>query len=390
MPPKLRQSTSSSCFQLHPNALSVLPNHVTEYIVSFLDPVNMTKIARTCQYFHHMTETVAVRVQNLVRERYFHARLFKTYMKMYRENEKLALNNLLQSKILLVRGFVAYTYHPILNTWTRNPDLRRDRSYFSMIWLMGEVYCIGTYSVIASGTAERYNPISQVWTSIDALPQKIRSFSACAWMHDTIMIIGGEDVYSNNLSPYIFTFKSTNDNSRVHGWKTHPARLSRPRCRHASIAYNDQIWILGGSYRDQQFATNDVLLWNPVTNTWKSGPSLCKGRLHFNVFVMDGRLYAVGGDCDNDTSLESTIEVFDKDHSSWSIITSFPLPRVGYNACAYRGYIYIFGGNIMGRNNWDRYHIATNKWDTSSLRHDMPALPPNGRAVVFPPENLVW
>jgi hypothetical protein len=390
MPPKHRHSSSSSSLHLPlSNQLSSLPNHVMEYITSFLDPSNMTRFAMTCHYFQQMTEIVAARIQILVKQRYYLARLFRTYMKNYRESERLALHQLLQSKILLVRGFVAYTYHPLLNTWTRNPDLRRDRSYFSMIWMMGEIYCIGTYSVIASGTAERYNPITQVWTSIDALPQKIRSFSSCVWRHDSIFVIGGEDVYSNDLSPFIFTYKSSNDNSRAHGWKIHPARLLRPRYRHASIAYADHIWILGGSYQDQQHATNDVLLWNPVTNTWKAGASLCKGRFHFNVFVMDNKLYAVGGDND-DSNLESTIEVLDGHHGAWTIITSFPMPRVGYNACAYRGYIYIFGGNIMGRNTWDRYHIASNTWDTKSIRHDMPALPPNGRAVVFPPEHLHW
>lgn len=51
-------------------------------------------------------------------------------------------------RMIVMRGFVCYSYDMLQNVWTRLPDLLRDRGYFQAAVLDGEIYAIGTYSLI--------------------------------------------------------------------------------------------------------------------------------------------------------------------------------------------------------------------------------------------------
>lgn len=132
------------------DGLAVLPVCVMSHIMSYLTTKDHAYLAQVSQRYHRLTEISATSIINAVKSRHFHTRVFKTYLRPHKASNKQCLHLLLQSKVLIARGFVAYLFNPYdkQKIWTRCSDLRRDRSYFSLVWLKGEIYALGTYSVI--------------------------------------------------------------------------------------------------------------------------------------------------------------------------------------------------------------------------------------------------
>ena len=81
-------------------------------------------------------------------------------------------------RILVIRGFVVYSFDPENGAWERCSDARRDRSYFETVLLNGFVYAIGSMNVTDAGTVEKFVIAENKWENIVSLPAKIRSLAA--------------------------------------------------------------------------------------------------------------------------------------------------------------------------------------------------------------------
>ena len=71
-----------------------------------------------------------------------------------------------------------------------------------------------------------------------------------------------------------------------------------------------QTIVVIGGYRQSEYITNSVIVWDPSTKRWRNGPSLNDRRTHLVAVVCRDKVYAIGGfggDNDDDTTLD-TIE----------------------------------------------------------------------------------
>lgn len=59
-----------------------------------------------------------------------------------------------------------------------------------------------------------------------------------------------------------------------------------------------------------------LVSYDPVVNSWKRLADMLEVRSNFSVVVHEARLYAIGGDVDINTNIDS-VEVYNPDTDSW-------------------------------------------------------------------------
>jgi N-acetylneuraminic acid mutarotase len=85
-----------------------------------------------------------------------------------------------------------------------------------------------------------------------------------------------------------------------------------------------------------------VEVYDPSSNTWRTGPALTMPHGGFAAAVLDGVAYAVGGE-QPDRALD-TAEALDLPDGTWRTIAPVPTPRHGHAMAAAAGRVWVIGG----------------------------------------------
>lgn len=217
------------------------------------------------------------------------------------------LFELVTPRIYVLRGFIAFSFDMANKRWTRLPDLLRDRGYFQTAVLGNEIYAIGTYSIIASkftmyrmsasvlvcelthdvvGTIEKYNFLTNQWSSTKSMPRKIRSVAATMF-NGSLHILGGVEADDSPTSTCYALDQELNE------WVPFAAPMLRPRFRHCAVEHKGALWVAGGNELRDGYVrtTSSVEVYRPETG-WVEGPSMQRKRDFFNLLVVAGRMYA--------------------------------------------------------------------------------------------------
>jgi len=111
---------------------------------------------------------------------------------------------------------------------------------------------------------------------------------------------------------------------------------------------------------------NTVEAYDPSTNTWSTKASMPTAREGLGVGVINGILYAVGG---NGTSTHlTTVEAYDRSTNTWSTKASMPAGRDGLSVGIINGILYAVGGNGASAdlNTVEAYDPSSNTWSTKA------------------------
>ena len=234
------------------------------------------------------------------------------------------------TKIFVLRGFIFFSFDVKQHTWQRLPDCLRDRGHFQAVVLNNEMYAIGTRSVIAAGSVEKFNPETNQWSCLPSMPRKLRSVAAAVFQ-GAIYITGGLDVITETALESFYKLDAS-----FGTWVHEATRLPEARCRHASVEFNNKLWIGGGSVlvNGALVSTNSVCSYEEGKGWRKEAAMNCK-REFLDLLVVQQRLYAVGGDVDEEGNHKlRTIEILTEDESKWEHVARFPNTRVGFSATA--------------------------------------------------------
>jgi len=106
-----------------------------------------------------------------------------------------------------------------------------------------------------------------------------------------------------------------------------------------------KIYAIGGSNSSQKtyFGINEE--YDIALNSWSTKESMSTPRSGFGTFVFQDRIYCVGG-YSTETSYLGVNEVYDPVLDSWEIKTSMPTNRSGMQTVMVNGKIYFLGGAI--------------------------------------------
>jgi hypothetical protein len=193
-----------------------------------------------------------------------------------------------------------------------------------------------TRAPIAAGTLG-------AWTAAAALP--VGTDNAPAVAHNGFAyLIGGRDVDFSRISDVRVAPIAANGS--LGPW-TSATSLPTARGNHASVAYNNFVYAIGGLDFDYNVLA-DVLVAplnaNGSVGGWTSTTALPSGRYYHSSVAYNGFLYVIGGLDDSLTDV--LVAPFHADGSlgDWSPVTSLPSQRAFHSCIAYNGFLYVIGG----------------------------------------------
>ncbi|XP_062300547.1 kelch-like protein 33 [Scomber scombrus] len=127
-------------------------------------------------------------------------------------------------------------------------------------------------------------------------------------------------------------------------WKRLGEMPEKPKFRHGVAVMDGRLYVVGGCY----FYTKDDIMkssysYDPVQDSWKRLADLQEFRSNFSVVVHEERLYAIGGDKEINTNVDS-VEMYNTDTDSWSYVQPLDQALSGYAVTVIDEGIFISGG----------------------------------------------
>jgi hypothetical protein len=194
------------------------------------------------------------------------------------------------------------------------PGLPADRHHPMMASDGRHLYLAGgftdRFAYVAADNFWRFDPETSQWEILADMPNP-RGAGAAVHLHGRIMIVGGVGVGTTLLSYDIGAGE----------WTSFPGDLRIPGDHIRAVVFENEIWWIGGRIGEGPggSTSNGVLIWNPVSQTWREGPSMTYARSGFAAGVVKGQIIVVGGErVDiNPPQLIATAEVFAPGAEGW-------------------------------------------------------------------------
>lgn len=207
------------------------------------------------------------------------------------------------------------------------------------------------------------------WTTVSPAPTKRTEVAASA-VGGKIYVVGG---FSKLKLQNILKFAISNDvevyDPVSDSWST-ITPLPEGR-HHAGIAScNGMLYVIGGftqSFLSIWHAVPTVYQYNPSTAEWRELAPMPTARGALGVTVYQNRIYAIGGYDGKHSS--TAVEIFDPATNTWSTAASIPTPRDHLAAATVGSRIYAIGGrpDLDFNNNMEtveEYDPQTNHWQS--------------------------
>ena len=213
---------------------------------------------------------------------------------------------------------------------------------------------------------ERYDASTNAWEEEAVAPMSsARRYVGTAVLDGKLYAAGSQDVAdgatSSSVERYDFATKS---------WEE-VAPMATPRDDHAVAVLDGKLYALGGGRYDDGYLSS-VERYDPATNTWEAVAPMGGDRSDHGVAVLDGKLYAVGGyDGDGgwNNSYLSSVERYDPATNAWEAVAPMAAARRALAVAVLDGKLYAVGGQGAGYNalsSVERYDAATNAWEATA------------------------
>lgn len=145
------------------------------------------------------------------------------------------------------------------------------------------------YLLAESGEFWRFDPESKGWVKRAPLPAVTADFAMAA-CGGKIYVVGGKDTRGRLLASALEYDITDNVWSAVRDMPT-------PRSRFALAVENGQLYALGGlrKWLWSEVSTGRVEVYDPLSDTWRRGPSMPAPRHDLGAAGLASRIYALGG-----------------------------------------------------------------------------------------------
>lgn len=260
--------------------------------------------------------------------------------------------------LILVQPVSAQTH----GTWTRKAPSPHAVAEVGVAAVEGKIYVVGGGVQseksggipVISGLNLMYDPASDSWRELAALPRALSHVAVTAWS-GKLYAFGGftRDVHIDpQSSAFVYDPKSDRWNEL--------ASLSSARGSMAVAAVAGKIHLFGGRRSDKvvkvimpggqelsvgegTVTTHDI--YDPATGQWAVGKALPgPPRDHMGVAVLDGKVHLFGGRINDFTDLLDRHDVYDPKTDTWASAAALPHPRSAGAYTVLRGLIVYAGG----------------------------------------------
>lgn len=288
--------------------------------------------------------------------------------------------------------------------WVPQTPLIQPRDSFQVAVSDRVVYMVSGVDSRAEQFVETRDLVSKKNTcSSDPLPIVTRH-NSCFVYSSKLFVVAGEEVESkrctkvvlfSELSALSNSSSGSDESPSKSAWKVLGEQLVMPRMGHSSVVHAGSLWVVGGQVSSgERTASVELLSLTHLSEAksfdfpetedeedalfqhfsqpgrFRAGPTLNNPRSHFQLVVVEGRLYAVGGDED------FSIEVLDEVHNLWRVIAYIPDSRQAFASCVMGAHIVVVGGlNAVreGLTSSVSFNTRTGSWNTDeSLQPTLP------------------
>ena len=273
-----------------------------------------------------------------------------------------------QASFFFIATFVAY----LLSTtsipcqtqagWTILEDMPTVAGAIDPVVLDGKVYVFGGKldEIESSDTVWVLEP-EVGWTFGGKMPDSLEAIVTEEW-NGKIYLFGGHShpdfVYRTEVMTYdpeTQVFDTVSQLLDEKAWFT-------------SAVLGGKIYIIGGDDYTDVVSTVDI--FNPMDNTWESGPSLQTGRAGASADTLEEKIYVTGGGAYTSADAFNSVEIYDPAQPSLGWVTSSKtmLTRRGFHSCKnVGGKLFAVGGAVHVVNesfsNWVEYFDPeTGEW----------------------------
>lgn len=242
-----------------------------------------------------------------------------------------------------------------------------------------------------------FDPASGTWTAGAATPLEIHHFQGVEYDGKVYVVGALMNRFPNEPPlPDVYVYDPAAD-----AWSKGPALpADRVRGAAAAVAHDGLIYVVGGQqvgHASGHVAWFDSL--DPRTGEWRRLPDAPHARDHFQVGVIDGKLYAAGGRRSAAASGQpfeltvAEVDVYDFATGRWTTLpasSNIPTPRAGTTAAVLNGKLLVIGGESAGQTTGhaevESFDPATGRWTTlapmNQGRHAMQAIVHGGKLYI--------
>ncbi|WP_041170390.1 thrombospondin type 3 repeat-containing protein [Vibrio sp. EJY3] len=201
------------------------------------------------------------------------------------------------------------------------------------------------------------------WQVLENIPNGRTHFSVEA-VNNEIYVVGGSPSSSGSSASVEVDVYDTVTQT----WSTGPS-MPTARQRTASGVINGQLYIAGGANNSNSMI-GELTALDIATGVWSARTSMPDGGRAWAVGgVLNGKLYVIGGLDQQGPSLANvgTTSIYDPNSDSWSEGSPMPTPRRGSAGAVLNGEIYVVGGYGEGQLAIvEAYNPLTDQWTTKA------------------------
>ncbi|SNR32994.1 N-acetylneuraminic acid mutarotase [Haloechinothrix alba] len=199
------------------------------------------------------------------------------------------------------------------SSWERGADLPQQRGEVASAVTGGEPFVLGglTGPGRTSTAVQAYDPAEDGWRSAPDLPEP-RHHAAAAELDGTIYVTGGA-ASATDWSPRIGVWSLDTGAQR---WRSEPP-MPEGRMGHALVALDGRLYAFGGDG-----PATEILVFEPGDG-WSRGAPLGDNREHVRAVTLDGEIWAMGG---RTGGLLDWVDVYDPVTDTWRAGPTLPEP----------------------------------------------------------------
>ena len=207
---------------------------------------------------------------------------------------------------------------------------------------------------VASGESHVYDPASDTWAELPAMPAGTERGSAILGVHcNTIYVAGGMTYLKPGDQDAVSTV--TAFDTKTLTWKTLlSAATNIPEGRQHGVGAvaNDIFYVVGGRWMNKENVRGTVFmldLKNQGEGWTTSAAQMPVPRGGLSGAVVDGNFYTFGGESNPDTEngIFDEVEVFNLARQEWTSLGPMAVPRHGSFAVSVGNKVYIPGGGLQ-------------------------------------------
>jgi DNA-binding CsgD family transcriptional regulator len=139
------------------------------------------------------------------------------------------------------------------------------------------------------------------------------------------------------------------------------ASVRTARARMATVAANNQIYVIGGEI--DRAPSGEVLVYDPRADAWSEGPSKPTPVMNTGAALVNGVIYVPGGTAAGAIATDR-FEALDLKSRAWKVLPALPKPVAGHAVVAQGNRIFVLGGRTLSGLNAEMwvYDIAGGRW----------------------------